>query len=163
MSASPPETSLGDATAFDRDLPAVPAITIERFQEIMDADAPFATLFGLRVEDIGPGIARFRMTYQPAVDAPNGGVTGAALMALADVAIYGVVLSVVGPVPLAVTTHLNVDLVRRCPRGDVVASARLIRAGRRLVTAEVTIASAEDRRVVGHATGTYSVPPPEKR
>lgn len=148
---------------FGHDRPAAPAITVERFQAIMDADAPFATLFGLRVEDIGAGTARFRMAYQPTVDAPNGGVTGAALMALADVAIYGVVLSVVGPVPLAVTTHLNVDLVRRCPRGDVLAAARLIRAGRRLVTAEVRIVSAADRKGVAHATGTYSVPPPERR
>ncbi|MGC2856598.1 PaaI family thioesterase [Novispirillum sp. DQ9] len=147
----------------DRGLPPASAISLERFQEIMDADAPFATLFALRVEDIGPGTARFRMDYRPAVDAPNGGVTGAALMALADVAIYGVVLSVVGPVPLAVTTHLNVDLVRRCPRGDVIASASLIRAGRRLVTAEAWLASAADRKVVAHATGTYSVPPPERR
>lgn len=152
-----------DCWGPDRGLPDSPAITLDRFRAIMDADAPFATLFGLQVEDIGPGSARFRMDYQPAVDAPNGGVTGAALMALADVAIYGVVLSVVGPVPLAVTTHLNVDLVRRCPRGNVIAAANLIRAGRRLVTAEVWISSAADRKVVAHATGTYSVPPPEKR
>ncbi|MFA7430410.1 MAG: PaaI family thioesterase [Rhodospirillaceae bacterium] len=147
----------------NRGLPETSAITLDRFQAIMDADAPFATLFGLRIEDIGPGSAQFRMDYRPAVDAPNGGVTGAALMALADVAIYGVVLSVVGPVPLAVTTHLNVDLVRRCPRGDVLAAANLIRAGNRLVTAEVWISSAADRKVVAHATGTYSVPPPDRR
>jgi uncharacterized protein (TIGR00369 family) len=149
--------------APDRGLPETSAITLDRFQAIMDADAPFATLFGLRVEAIGPGSALFRMDYRPAVDAPNGGVTGAALMALADVAIYGVVLSVVGPVPLAVTTHLNVDLVRRCPRGDVIAAATLIRAGNRLVTAEAWISSAADRKVVAHATGTYSVPPPDRR
>lgn len=152
-----------DDFVLDRGLPDTSAITLDQFQAIMDADAPFARLFGLTVEEIGPGKARYRMEYQPAVDAPNGGVTGAALMALADVAIYGVVLSIVGPVPLAVTTHLNVDLVRRCPRGDVVATANLIRAGRRLVTAEVWMASAADRQVVAHATGTYSVPPPEQR
>lgn len=147
----------------DRGLPETSAITVEQLQTIMDADAPFTDLFGLVLEDVGPGTARFRMAYRPAVDAPNGGVTGAALMALADIAIYGVVLSVVGPVPLAVTTHLNVDLVQRCPRGDVTGSARLIRAGRRLVTAEAWLTSLPGSCVVAHATGTYSVPPPEKR
>lgn len=152
-----------DHDPMDRGLPETPRITVPEFQALADAEAPFATLFGLTVEDIGPGTARFRMHWREAVAAPRGSVTGAALMALADFAIYGVVLSVVGKVPLAVTTHLNVDLVRRCPAGDVACEARLIRAGRRLVTADAWMTSAASGAVVAHATGTYSVPPPEKR
>lgn len=148
---------------LDRGLPAEPQFTVAEFQAIADAEAPFATLFGLRVEDIGRGTARFRLHYGDTVAAPNTSVTGAALMALADFAIYGVVLSIVGKVPLAVTTSLNTNLVRRCPQGDIACEARLIRAGRRLVTAEAWMISEVTGKIVAHATGTYSVPPPERR
>lgn len=152
-----------DHDPMERGLPVTPLISVAEFQALADAEAPFATLFGLKVEDIGPGTASFRMQWREAVSAPRGSVTGAAMMALADFAIYGVVLSVVGKVPLAVTTHLNVDLVRRCPAGDVLCQSRLIRAGRRLVTADAWMTAADGGAVVAHATGTYSVPPPEKR
>lgn len=148
---------------LERGLPATPQITVEEFQALADAEAPFASMFGLDVEEIGRGTARFRMTWDTIMAGPGGSVTGAALMALADFAIYGVVLSVVGKVPLAVTTSLNVSLVRRCPRGDITCDARLVRAGNRLITAEAWIASVPGNHIVAQATGTYSVPPPDKR
>lgn len=152
-----------DDDSLDCGLPSTPMITINQFNALTAEDAPFAILFGLHAEDIGRGTARFRMIYGESMKGLRQSVTGAALMALADYAIYGVVLSVVGPVPLAVTTHLDVNLVRRCPPGDVVCEASLIRAGRRLVTVQAWLRSAATGHVVAHATGTYSVPPPEKR
>jgi uncharacterized protein (TIGR00369 family) len=147
----------------DRGLPQEPLITLGDFRAILTEDAPFADLFGLSVEAIGVGTARFRMTWQDTMRGPGNSIIGAATMALADLAIYGVVLGVVGKVPLAVTTQLNVDLVRRAPQGDIIAEAYLIRAGRRLVTCGVWLTSAATGAVIAHATGTYSVPPPEKR
>lgn len=152
-----------DDDSFDRGLPDEPLITLAQFNALTAEDAPFAVLFGLHAEDIGRGTARFRMVYSDAMKGLKQSVTGAALMALADYALYGVVLSVVGPVPLAVTTHLDVNLVRRCPPGDVICEAHLIRAGRRLVTVQAWMRSAVSGHVVAQATGTYSVPPPERR
>ena len=69
-------------------------------------------------------------------------------MALADCAMYLVVLSAIGPVGLAVTTNLNINFLRKGVSGqDVLATAKLLKLGRRLAVGEVTLLS-------GRATGS---------
>src|SRR5690606_19588436 len=48
---------------------------------------------------------------------PGGTVAGPVLMALADLALYVAVLGEIGIVPLAVTTNLNINFLRK-PAGD---------------------------------------------
>jgi acyl-coenzyme A thioesterase PaaI-like protein len=80
-------------------------------------------------------------------------------MALADVTLYGLVLSMIGRVELAVTTNLNVHFLRRPAPADVLAEGRLLKLGRRLAVGDVTMRSVGDPRPICHATGTYAIPP----
>ena len=48
-------------------------------------------------------------------------------MMLADTAMYIVVLAAIGPVPLAVTTNLSINFMRRASPADVIAEARLLK------------------------------------
>jgi len=89
----------------------------------------------------------------------GGTVSGPALMTLADTAMYLVTLSVVGPEPLAVTSDLSIRFLRRPAPARVVAEARVLRAGKRLVVAEVTMFSAGEDEPIAHVTGTYVLPP----
>ena len=64
---------------------------------------------------------------------PAGTISGPTLMALADCAMYVVLLSAVGPVGLAVTTNLSINFLRKGQPGqDVLAAARLLKLGKRL-------------------------------
>lgn len=91
---------------------------------------------------------------------PGGTVSGPVMMTLADVALYIAVLARVGLVPLAVTTNLSINFLRK-PRADrrVVARCRLMKLGRSLAVGEVWICSEGEDEPVAHATGTYSMPP----
>lgn len=82
------------------------------------------------------------------------------MMALADTAMYVAVLGEIGIVPMAVTTNLNINFLRR-PKADaeVVADCRLLKIGSKLIVGEVTLYSAGDPAPVAHATTTYAVPP----
>ena len=80
-------------------------------------------------------------------------------MALADFAIYTLVLSSVGRVPLTVTTNLNINFLRKPAPVDVLAEASLIKLGKRLAVGEIAIRSEGDTDLVAHATATYSIPP----
>jgi uncharacterized protein (TIGR00369 family) len=73
---------------------------------------------------------------------------------------YVAVLASIGPVPLAVTTNLNINFLRRPGAGDLVAEARLMKLGKRLAVGEVAIRSDGMSDVVAHATSTYSIPDP---
>ncbi|HEV6968720.1 PaaI family thioesterase [Roseateles sp.] len=91
---------------------------------------------------------------------PGGTVSGPVMMTLADVALYVAILARVGIVPLAVTTSLTVNFLRK-PRADrrVVARCRLMKLGKSLAVGEVWISSEGEEEPVAHAVGTYAIPP----
>ena len=53
--------------------------------------------------------AALQRTHAP----PGGIISGPTLMALADFAMYVVLLSAIGPVGLAVTTNLSINFLRK--------------------------------------------------
>jgi uncharacterized protein (TIGR00369 family) len=90
---------------------------------------------------------------------PGGTVSGPALMALADAAMYIVLLSAIGPVRLAVTTNLSINFLRKAPaKRDLLAEAKLLKLGRRLAVGEVLLFSGQSDELVAHVTSTYSIP-----
>ena len=95
---------------------------------------------------------------------PGGTVSGPTLMAIADVALYVAVLGEIGIVPLAVTTSLTINFLRR-PAADrrVVAECRLMKVGKTLAMGEVSLFSEGDAEPVAHVVGTYSIPPAHRR
>jgi uncharacterized protein (TIGR00369 family) len=91
---------------------------------------------------------------------PGGTVSGPLLMAVADVALYVAILATIGLVPLAVTTSLNINFLRKpSPHNPIVGVCKLIKVGRILVVGEVALYSDRNEEMVAHAVGTYSVPP----
>ncbi len=68
-----------------------------------------------------------RIRCDPAVRFP-----APTMMSLADFAMYVAVLSAVGWVPLAVTTNLTINFLKKPAPRDLIAEARLIKLGKRL-------------------------------
>jgi uncharacterized protein (TIGR00369 family) len=102
---------------------------------------------------------RVRQRYSDSMLRPGGTISGPTLMALADCAMYVVLLSAIGPVGLAVTTNLNINFLRKgAAEQDVVAEARLLKLGKRLAVGEVTLFSGDSPDPIAHVTATYSIP-----
>jgi uncharacterized protein (TIGR00369 family) len=113
---------------------------------------------GLSIEEVWHGGGRVRQAYQPQFIRPGGTISGPTMMALADFAMYVGVLAAIGPVPLAVTTNLNINFLRKPEARDLVAECRLLKLGRRLAVGEVNIYSDGVAEPVAHVTSTYSIP-----
>jgi acyl-coenzyme A thioesterase PaaI-like protein len=84
-----------------------------------------------------------------------------AKLSLADVTIWGAVLSAIGPVALAVTADLTFHFLRRPPPAPLLATASMLQLGCRLAIADCTITACptgdhNDRPLV-HAVGTYAL------
>jgi uncharacterized protein (TIGR00369 family) len=106
---------------------------------------------------------RLRQRYSEQMLRPGGTISGPTLMALADFAMYVVLLSAIGPVGLAVTTNLSINFLRRgSPGQDVLAAARLLKLGKRLAVGEVNLMSAGSPDAIAHVTATYSIPVAER-
>lgn len=113
----------------------------------------------LAIEAVAQGYARVRLAYHPKHLRPGGTISGPAMMTLADFALYVAVLSVAGRTPLAVTTNLAINFLRKPGQGDLVAEAKLLKAGKRLCVGEVLIRGDDSDDLAAHVTGTYSIPP----
>lgn len=90
---------------------------------------------------------------------PGGTVSGPAMFALADVAIYLAIMAMTGPKALAVTTSCAIDFMRK-PAADanLVAEASLLKLGRVLAVGDVLISSQGKPAPVARASLTYSIP-----
>ena len=113
------------------------------------------------IEDAWHGGCRVRRAFSERSLRPGGTISGPTMMGLTDFAMYVAILASVGPVPLAVTTNLNINFLRKPAQRDLIADARLIKLGKRLAVGEVRIYSEGDEEMVAHATATYSIPPRE--
>ena len=134
-------------------------ISIAEFEEIARDRLPFVGQLGVVIERLDRGVARMRVPYREDFIRPGGTIAGPVMMSLADLAVYAAVLSMIGPVELAVTTNLNINFLRRPLPGDVIAEARILKLGKRLAVGEVRLFRDGEDELVAHVTATYSIPP----
>jgi uncharacterized protein (TIGR00369 family) len=111
------------------------------------------------VQEVGNGGATVTHEVGPDELRPGGTVSGPVLMAVADVALYVAILGEIGIVPLAVTTSLTINFLRK-PAADknVVAVCKLMKVGRSLAVGEVSLFSSGSSEPVAHVVGTYAIP-----
>ncbi len=138
-----------------------PVMSVEEIETFLEAEFPQLHHGGrmVMVESVGPMVARMRLIADERHLRPGGTVSGPAMFMLADVGLYVAILAHIGPVALAVTTNLNINFLRKPPRGDVIVEVRLLKLGKRLAVGEATLFSHGDVEPVAHAVGTYSIPP----
>ncbi len=90
---------------------------------------------------------------------PGGTVSGPVLMTVADVALYVALHGEIGIVPLAVTTQLSINFLRKPPSDKaIVGVCRLMKVGRTLAVGEVHLYSEGVADPVAHVVGTYAIP-----
>ncbi|WP_110185802.1 PaaI family thioesterase [Pokkaliibacter plantistimulans] len=91
---------------------------------------------------------------------PGNTVSGPTLMGLADVAFYAALLGAIGPAPLAVTTNLSINFMRKADAGSaIIADAKLFKLGKRLAVGEVLLRNEDQQELIAHVTTTYAIPP----
>lgn len=91
---------------------------------------------------------------------PGGTISGPTMFSLADISLYILTLSRIGPVSLAVTTNCSMDFMRKPePGSDLIAKTRLLKLGKNLCVGDVLIFSEGFEKPVARASMTYSIPP----
>jgi uncharacterized protein (TIGR00369 family) len=100
-----------------------------------------------------------RVRYSDSQLRPGGTLSGPTMMSLADTAVYALIFSAIGLEPLAVTTNLSINFLRKPRPADLVAEARTLKRGKALFVADVFIRQDEDVDPCAHAVVTYSIPP----
>ncbi len=135
------------------------SLTAEQVEALIRAGVPMAEDIDLRIERIDNQGALARVPFQSRLVRPGGTLSGPTIMALADAAMYAVVLGRLGKVEMAVTSNLNINFLAKPKPVDLVAEAQILKLGRRQAVCEVSLYSqGEEEDLVAHVTGTYALP-----
>ena len=139
---------------------AVAKMSVAELEKFLHDEFPQVFKGGdFSIESADGTTCRLRQHYSDRMLRPGGTISGPTLMALADCAMYVVLLSAIGPVGLAVTANLSINFLRRgLPGQDLLAAARLLKLGKRLAVGEVNLLSGTSPDPIAHVTSTYSIP-----
>jgi len=79
-------------------------------------------------------------------------------MGVADEALYVAIFGEIGIVPLAVTTSLTINFLRKPPASKgVISVCKLLKVGKSLAVGEVALYSEGTNEPIAHVVGTYSI------
>ncbi|WP_339804393.1 PaaI family thioesterase [uncultured Marinobacter sp.] len=132
-------------------------VSAEALQAFLMQEFPQATI---TVEQVSEEAVWVRQPVDESHLRPGGTVSGPTMMSSADTAAYVAVLAHIGIVPLAVTSNLNINFLRKPEAGKaLLAKGTVLHLGRRSVLSEVNIYSEGNlEKAVAHAVVTYAIP-----
>ena len=125
-----------------------------------DTSDVFATLLGLRVEEVRRDYCRLRMPFRPELMQAGGVMHGDAVASLLDSVLVPAIGSSLPDGSRFATIDLHVQFMDGITSGDVVAEGWVVRRGRRIVFGQAEARAAESGGLVATAILTYHVAPP---
>lgn len=133
-------------------------------KELLSKNLPSIDQHGEIIERVGYGEMRARLPFRQGylgadVWGSTGGViySGPIIMGLADTAMYGCIHATLGRDIVAVIVTLTITFLRPAAAADIIAEARILRCGKRLVYLETFLYSDGDTEPIGHAISTYAI------
>jgi acyl-coenzyme A thioesterase PaaI-like protein len=110
------------------------------------------------IEEVQPMRSRVRMRFSEFQLRPGGTISGPSLMTLADTGLWVALLAMIGREPLSVTSHLDIDFLRKPAAADVIAHTVLHKVGKRLAVGDVIMYSDGESVPCARASVTYAIP-----
>jgi uncharacterized protein (TIGR00369 family) len=126
---------------------------LERIKKAL-ATVPFAKLLGIELEDVAPGTATLGFDIRNDLKQNNGVVHGGAIASLVDTATAFAIISLLPADEKATTADLTISYLRPLRNGRAHATARVIRAGRRLIVVSAELVD-DEGELIATALTTY--------
>jgi len=115
---------------------------------------PFAKLLGIEVDSAEPGHAVLSMKLRDDLMRNNGIAHGGAIATLIDSAMAIAIMEQLAENERTVTVDLTIHYLRPVSEGTAKASARVVRAGRRVITVSAELFD-ENGKLAATAISTY--------
>ena len=115
---------------------------------------PFARLLGIEVDSVEPGHAVLSMKLRDDLMRNNGIAHGGAMATLIDSAMAIAIMALLDENERTVTVDLTIHYLRPISEGTTRASARVVRAGRRVITVSAELFG-DDGKLAATAISTY--------
>src|SRR6267142_6879602 len=131
-------------------------VRLNRIREAF-ASVPYAKLIGLELGEMKPGEANLHLDIRDELKQNQGVVHGGAVASLIDTASAFAVVTQLEAHERVTTTDLTIHYLRPVTAGRLSATARTVRAGRRLFVLSVEVTD-DQQKLVATAVTTYIKP-----
>jgi uncharacterized protein (TIGR00369 family) len=115
---------------------------------------PFARLLGIEVESVEPGHAVLTMPIRDDLKQNHGIAHGGSIAAVIDSAMALAIMPLLGENERTTTVDLTIHYLRPLTGGTARASARVVRAGRRVITVSAELFD-DQGKLASTAISTY--------
>jgi uncharacterized protein (TIGR00369 family) len=105
----------------------------QRRVEAAKQNVPFASLVGIEIDSVGPGVASMTLEVRDDLRQNNGVVHGGAIATLIDSVAAFAVIPLLADDETATTVDLTITYIRPLISGTATASARVLREGSRII------------------------------
>jgi uncharacterized protein (TIGR00369 family) len=118
-----------------------PEVNPQKLERARDAFAsvPYAKFLGLQLGEVRPGQVSIYLDVRDELRQNRGVVHGGAIASLVDTAAAFAILTQIDPNERVTTTDLTIHYLRPATAGRMMATARIIRGGRRLFVLSVEV------------------------
>jgi uncharacterized protein (TIGR00369 family) len=129
---------------------------LKRAQRVFADGAPYIKLLGMELVELkSSGEAVLRLKMRDELRQPQGVLHGGATASLIDTATAFAVIGVLAENEKATTVDLTVHYLRPVVGGTIVCTAKVVRAGRRLLTVSAEAVN-DEGKLIATALSTYS-------
>ncbi len=118
------------------------------------ATVPYAKLLGIKLEHVGVGTATLLMPVRKNLTQNHGVVHGGAVASLIDSATAFAIIPLLAAKEGVTTVDLTISYLRPVRSGEMKAVAKVIRAGRRLISVSAEVFNS-DETLTATALSTY--------
>ena len=117
-------------------------------------DVPFAKLLGIEIVSVEPGLATLSMKMRDDLKRNGGIAHGGAVATLIDSAMAFAIIPMLGQHEHSLTVDLTIHYLRPVSEGSARATARVVRAGKRVITVSAELFDGNDK-LAATAISTY--------
>ena len=117
-------------------------------------EVPFAKLLGIEVESVEPGVAVLSMKMRDDLKRNGGIAHGGAIATLIDSAMAFAIIPILAENERSITVDLTIHYLRPFSEASARATARVVRAGRRVITVSAELVDSQEK-LVATAISTY--------
>lgn len=142
-------------------IPSPLQLSAAEVQQVICKAMPSAKNMQLTVQELSANSAVIKIPFADWMRRPGNTISGPAVMAAADSAMYALIIGLLGPKLMAVTSNMNINFLRKPEIGNLVATATLLKMGKRLAYFAVEVQIEGNDAVVTHITGSYALPEEE--
>ena len=119
------------------------------------AKVPYLKLIGMELVDLKPGEAIVRLQMRDELRQPQGLLHGGATASVIDTAMAFAAVTCLTENEKASTVDLTIHYLRPVTEGAIVCTAKIVRAGKRLLTVSAEVFN-DKEKLIATAISTYT-------